>query len=100
MRRAGGEALIIDPVSGKSRLEITVEEGEQYRLGSFEVEGNTVFDDDEIKALFLREARLFRREPPRALRLVARVLRALRLRRQAPGLAGPALAKAAHQRML
>ena len=46
------DTLIVDPRSGKARVEITVDEGPQYRLGSFTVDGNTVFDDDELEPLF------------------------------------------------
>jgi outer membrane protein insertion porin family len=49
------DTLIIDPNSGKARAEITVDEGPQYRLGSFTVEGNTVFEDDALRRLFLSE---------------------------------------------
>ncbi len=51
-----GDSLVVDPATGKSRVELIVEEGEQYRLGSFEVEGNTVFEDEELETLF-REQR-------------------------------------------
>ncbi|NNL30642.1 MAG: BamA/TamA family outer membrane protein, partial [Gemmatimonadetes bacterium] len=44
--------LIVDPRSGKARVEVTVAEGPQYRLGSFTVEGNTIFEDDELEPLF------------------------------------------------
>ena len=47
-----GDTIIIDPQTGKARLEVTVEEGPQYRLGSFAVDGNTVFDDEELENLF------------------------------------------------
>lgn len=47
-----GDTLIVDPASGKARVEVTVEEGPQYRLGSFTVEGNTVFEDDQLEPLF------------------------------------------------
>ena len=49
------DTLIIDPSTGKSRIEISVEEGLQYRLGTLEVDGNILFDDDELKELFLRD---------------------------------------------
>ena len=49
------DTLIIDPNTGKARIEVTVDEGQQYRLGSFEVAGNTVFEDEELERLFLRE---------------------------------------------
>jgi len=46
------DTLIVDPESGKARIEVMVEEGEQYRLASFEIEGNTVFEDEELEPLF------------------------------------------------
>lgn len=46
------DSLIVDPETGKSRLEVTIEEGPQYRLGTFEIEGNTVFDDTQLEGLF------------------------------------------------
>ncbi len=47
------DTLIVDPSSGKAIVEVTVEEGEQYRLGEFEIDGNTVFEDGELEELFL-----------------------------------------------
>jgi outer membrane protein insertion porin family len=49
------DTLVIDPNTGKARIEVTVDEGPQYRLGSFEVNGNTVFEDEQLQRLFLRE---------------------------------------------
>ncbi|MDH3272780.1 MAG: outer membrane protein assembly factor BamA, partial [Gemmatimonadota bacterium] len=46
------DTLIVDPSTGKARIEVTVEEGQQYRLGSFAVEGNTIFEDEELEDLF------------------------------------------------
>lgn len=46
------DTLIIDPQTGKARLEVTVDEGEQYRLGTFAVNGNTVFDDEVLETYF------------------------------------------------
>lgn len=46
------DTLIVDPSTGKARVELTVDEGPQYRLGSFAVEGNTVFEDEELETLF------------------------------------------------
>lgn len=46
------DTIIIDPTSGKARIEVTVEEGDQYRLGEFSVQGNTVFETEELEALF------------------------------------------------
>lgn len=46
------DTLIVDPGTGKARVEVTVEEGKQYRLGKFEVDGNTVFTDEELAEHF------------------------------------------------
>lgn len=46
------DTILIDPETGKARLEIEVDEGQQYRLGSFAVNGNTVFEDDVLEAYF------------------------------------------------
>jgi len=54
--RVVGDSLIVDPQTGKARLEVTIEEGPQYRLGTFGIEGNTVFDDAQLEGLF-RESR-------------------------------------------
>lgn len=48
------DTLVVDPESGKARAEITVDEGAQYRLGSFTVEGNTRFTDEELTRTFQR----------------------------------------------
>ncbi|MDA0330126.1 MAG: outer membrane protein assembly factor BamA [Gemmatimonadetes bacterium] len=50
--RIVNDTVIVDPASGKARVEITVDEGVQYRLGEFSVEGNTVFTDAELEGLF------------------------------------------------
>ena len=42
--RVVSDTLIIDPQTGKARVEVTVEEGPQYRLPSFTIEGNSRFD--------------------------------------------------------
>ncbi|MEX2466532.1 MAG: outer membrane protein assembly factor BamA [Gemmatimonadota bacterium] len=46
------DTLIVDPQTGKSRIEVTVDEGPQYRLGSFEVDGNSRFPTDDLLAYF------------------------------------------------
>ena len=46
------DTVIVDPSSGKARLVIEVDEGEQYRLGSFTVEGNRRFTAEELEANF------------------------------------------------
>ena len=50
-----GDSLIIDPVTGKSRLEITVDEGSQYRLRDFSIAGNSEFSTAELRRIFLPE---------------------------------------------
>jgi outer membrane protein insertion porin family len=52
--RVLSDTLIIDPSTGKARLEVAVDEGQQYRLASFSIEGNNRFDDDDLGALFRR----------------------------------------------
>ena len=61
-RRAGhldfkvlGDTLIIDPSTGKARIEVEVEEGPQYRLGEFVIDGNNEFDDDRLGGYFTDE---------------------------------------------
>jgi outer membrane protein insertion porin family len=46
------DTVLIDPTNGKARLEISLEEGVQYRMNEFNVEGNAVFTDEEFAALF------------------------------------------------
>lgn len=48
------DTLIIDPNTGKARVEITVDEGPQYRLASFSIDGNTRFEDADLERLFRR----------------------------------------------
>ena len=53
--RVLSDTVIVDPNTGKSIVRIEVEEGEQYLLGSFRVNGNTQFTTEELKVHF-REA--------------------------------------------
>lgn len=48
------DTLIIDPQTGKARVEVTVAEGAQYHLGSFNIEGNTRFTDEELERYYRR----------------------------------------------
>ena len=50
--RVSGDSLITDPVSGKTRLEVSVEEGRQYRLKEFTVAGNSEFSTEELRRYF------------------------------------------------
>jgi outer membrane protein insertion porin family len=47
-----GDTLIIDPETGKGRLEIRVAEGEQYRLIDFDVRGNRHFPTADLRRFF------------------------------------------------
>jgi outer membrane protein insertion porin family len=47
------DTLIVDPSSGKARIEITVDEGRQYRLNSFRVNGNSVFSETQLESMFI-----------------------------------------------
>jgi outer membrane protein insertion porin family len=47
-----GDSLIPDSVSGKAVLALTVDEGAQYQVGRFEVEGNRRFSTDELLTLY------------------------------------------------
>ena len=47
-----GDSLVIDPVTGKTRLEISVDEGQQYLLREFTIEGNAEFSTDELQRIF------------------------------------------------
>lgn len=53
--RIRGDTLVVDPESGKARLEIQVEEGPQYRLADFDVEGNRQFPTEELEEYYLAE---------------------------------------------
>ena len=50
-----GDSLVIDPTTGKTRIEISVDEGPQYRLRDFSIEGNSEFSTDELARLFRPE---------------------------------------------
>jgi outer membrane protein insertion porin family len=49
------DTLLIDPVTGKGRLEIAVEEGPQYRVASFEVSGNRRFPTPQLEQYYTAE---------------------------------------------
>jgi outer membrane protein insertion porin family len=46
------DTVIVDPSSGKARVEIEVNEGPQYRLAEFKVEGNSHFGTEELEGYF------------------------------------------------
>jgi outer membrane protein insertion porin family len=47
------DTVLIDPTNGKARLEVSLEEGLQYRMNEFSVEGNAVFEDEAFQSLFI-----------------------------------------------
>ncbi|MEX2527379.1 MAG: outer membrane protein assembly factor BamA [Gemmatimonadota bacterium] len=50
-----GDTLIIDDVTGKARLEIQVDEGAQYRIADFSIQGNRRFPTAELEQYFQQE---------------------------------------------
>lgn len=52
-----GDTMIVDPETGKAQVTIRVAEGPRYRLGSFEIEGNSAFPTDELAAHFTAQRR-------------------------------------------
>jgi outer membrane protein insertion porin family len=51
-----GDSVVIDPVSGKARLEVDVDEGPLYRVASFEIEGNRQFPTETLAALYEQDS--------------------------------------------
>ena len=47
------DTLEVDPETGKSRLHLEIEEGRQYRLGEFTIEGNEAFTDEDLEQYFI-----------------------------------------------
>jgi len=50
--RVVSDTVIIDPASGKAIARVEVDEGEQYRLSSFTISGNTQFESDQLESLY------------------------------------------------
>jgi outer membrane protein insertion porin family len=46
------DTLIVDRAKGKALVRLTVDEGVQYRIGSFEVNGAKVFSSDQIATFY------------------------------------------------
>jgi outer membrane protein insertion porin family len=51
-----GDTLIVDPTTGKARIELQVEEGPQYRVADFQIEGNSAFETDQLEGYFADES--------------------------------------------
>jgi len=47
------DTVIVDPNSGKARVELQVSEGPRYRIAQLNIEGNRVFDDERLEPFFL-----------------------------------------------
>ncbi|HVH11810.1 MAG TPA: outer membrane protein assembly factor BamA [Longimicrobium sp.] len=52
-----GDTLIVDPETGKARLVVEVSEGPQYRLGEFNVQGNSRFPTEVLAEVFTTQRR-------------------------------------------
>jgi outer membrane protein insertion porin family len=51
-----GDTLLPDSASGKALLKLTVDEGQVYKVGTFDIQGNRRFSAEELKAYFPFEA--------------------------------------------
>ena len=47
-----GDSLVIDPTTGKTRIELTVDEGTEYHLADFSITGNREFATDRLEGYF------------------------------------------------
>jgi outer membrane protein insertion porin family len=51
------DSLVVDPETGNARLVVSVAEGPQYRLGEFDVDGNSRFPTDQLAQIFTAQRR-------------------------------------------
>ncbi len=49
------DSLVVDPQTGKTRIELQIDEGPRYRLADFSVSGNRHFSTAEVEQYFNRE---------------------------------------------
>ncbi len=49
------DSLVVDPRTGKTRVELEVEEGQRYRLADFSIQGNHHFSTEELRRFFSTE---------------------------------------------
>jgi outer membrane protein insertion porin family len=47
------DTVLVDPNTGKARVEVSLEEGVQYRMNEFTVDGNALFEDESFESLFI-----------------------------------------------
>lgn len=52
-----GDTLVVDPETGKARVVVEVQEGPQYRLGEFRVEGASRFPTEQLARYFTTQTR-------------------------------------------
>jgi outer membrane protein insertion porin family len=50
--RVVDDTLLVDPERGKGKLRITVDEGPQYRIGSFGIAGNRAFTTEQLELYY------------------------------------------------
>ncbi|HEU0300376.1 MAG TPA: outer membrane protein assembly factor BamA [Longimicrobium sp.] len=51
------DTLVVDPQTGKARLLVEVQEGPRYRLGEFNVQGNSRFPTEALAGMFTTQRR-------------------------------------------
>jgi outer membrane protein insertion porin family len=51
------DTLLVDPATGKARLVVEVAEGAQYRLGEFNIQGNSRFPTEALTEVFTTQRR-------------------------------------------
>ena len=51
-----GDTLIVDPSTGKARIELQVDEGPQYRVAEFTIDGNSAFETEDLEAYYADES--------------------------------------------
>jgi outer membrane protein insertion porin family len=49
------DTLVVDPETGKTRVEVGVEEGPRYRLAEFSIDGNRHFSTEQLERYFRTE---------------------------------------------
>lgn len=49
------DSLVLDPSTGKARVELVVDEGPQYRVTALSVTGNRHLEDDQLEQYFMPE---------------------------------------------
>ncbi len=50
------DTVIVDPNSGKARIEIALDEGARYRIEAFDIEGNHVFATEDLEDYYAEDS--------------------------------------------